>query len=276
MIRLIDTHAHLDASIYERDLDIVVRAADAEGVATVTIGNDYASSVRAVEIAERYPSVWAAVGIHPSRIPAGADAEALGIDRFHELAAHPKVVAIGETGLDFRDLNQEYRWSPDRAKADSLKEAQKKVFGRFLQLAQEHRLPLLLHCRDAHKDMLDMLETWDRATPGFDARGVIHAFTGTWKDARRYFNLEFAISVTGTMTHGAYQGELVRKTPLSQLVLESDCPHLTPVPWAARRNEPAYLGLVANAVAAARGISVEEVAKQTTYNCRRMFRKMII
>jgi TatD DNase family protein len=276
--RLVDTHAHLDSSIYEHDLDVVVRTAEKEGVVSITVGNDYASSVRAIQLAEKYPSVYAAIGLHPNRIPVTEDPEAplVELDRFNALAAHPKVVAIGETGLDFHDLSQEYRMSPGKAQAERIKNVQKKVFGRFLQLAQEHRLPLLLHCRDAHQDMLEMLETWDRATPGFDARGIVHAFTGTWKDARRYFNLEFLVSVTGLITHGAYQTELIRKAPLSQLVLESDCPYVTPVPWALRRNEPSYLALVAQAVAGMRGTTVEEVATQTTFNCRRMFRKMQI
>lgn len=276
--RLVDTHAHLDASIYEHDLDLVVRAAVDDGIASITVGNDYASSVRAVEIAEKYPSVYAAIGIHPNHIPIDADIEhgMLELDRFPELASHPKVVAIGETGLDFHDLSQDYRWSPARKEADRMKENQKKVFGRFLQLAQEHRLPLLLHCRDAHKEMLEMLETWDRATPGFDARGIIHAFTGNWGDARRYFGLEFLVSVTGIITHGGFQTELIRKAPLSQLVLESDCPYLTPTPWNSRRNEPSYISLVAAAVAGIRGTTADEVAKQTTYNCRRIFRKMVI
>jgi TatD DNase family protein len=277
-VRLVDTHAHLDASIYERDLETVVRSAEHEGVACITVGNDRASSERAIAIAERFPHVYAAVGVHPNHIPTeeGATIDALELDRFSELARHPKVVAIGETGLDFHDLSQDYRFSPDRATAERIRTMQKKVFGRFLQLAQETRLPLLLHCRDAHKEMLEMLEVWDRATPGFDARGIVHAFTGNWKDARRYFNLEFLVSVTGTITHGGYQGELLRKAPLTHLVLESDCPYVTPVPWGARRNEPAYLPLVTQAVASLRGTTATDIAAQTTFNCRRMFRKMQI
>lgn len=279
MTTYVDTHAHLDASIYERDLDTVVKHAQDADVAIITIGNDYESSVRAVELAQRYPNVYASIGVHPNRIPTaeGSDAvELLQIEKFAELARRPKVVAIGETGLDFHDLDQEYRFSPDRRQAEMIRTAQKKVFGRFLQLAQETRLPLLLHCRNAHKEMLTMLETWDRATPGFDSRGIIHAFSGTWNEARRYFNLEFLVSVTGIASHGAYRTEVIRKAPLSRLVLESDCPHLTSVPWNLRRSEPSYMPIIADAVASMRGITRAEVAAQTTMNCRRMFRKMDI
>ncbi len=272
---LIDTHAHLDADIYRDDLDIVVKHALDEGVWIVTVGNDFASSKRAVEIAERYPEgVYAAVGLHPRHVGADlmADDKLLDVERFHELLGHPKVVAIGETGLDFHDLSDRPRG--DQERAELIKANQMKVLGRFLDLAREFRLPLLLHCREAEREMLQMIETWDRATPGFDAYGVVHGFSGSWKDARRFFNLGFMISFTGIVTHGAYQTALIKKSPLSNVVIESDCPHMTPEPWRARRNEPSYLPVVAAAIAGIRGAKKEEVVAATTANAMRIFSKI--
>lgn len=274
---LIDTHAHLDADIYKNDLDIVVKHALEDGVWIVTIGNDYASSKRAVEIAERYPDgVFAAVGIHPLNIKGDvtADDKLLDLEKFFALARHPKVVAIGETGLDFHDLPPAGRRDSNAAKSEKIRGNQKKVFGRFLELSKELRLPILLHCRDAESEMLAMLEVWDKMTPGFDARGIVHCFSGDWKTARRFFALNFAVSVTGIMSQGHYQTELIRKSPLAKLVLESDCPFLTAIPWSIRRNEPGYLSIVAATVAGIRGQTVAEIAAQTTENTMKILRKL--
>jgi TatD DNase family protein len=275
---LIDTHSHLDAEIYERDLDVVIKHALQEDVWTVTVGSDYASSVRAVEIAERFPTgVYAAVGLHPNRIPSDLSAadKLLNLEKFAELAMHPKVVALGETGLDFSDLPVGYRGGVEHQMAEKMRTSQKIVFGKFLDLSRELRLPLLLHCRDAQEDMLDMLETWDKTTRGFDSRGILHGFTGSWKEARRFFNLDFLISVTGIIAHGAYQSELVRKAPLNRIVLESDCPHLTAAPWNLRRSEPGYLPSVLASVAGTRGEAPDVVARETTRNALGVLKKIM-
>lgn len=277
MPRYIDTHCHLDSEIYARDLDIVVKHALEEGVWIVTLGSDYESSKRAVEIAERYPEgVFAAVGMHPRKVGGEellADDKLLDIGKFAELAAHPKVVALGETGLDFHDMPEDKR-DPRAHVAEQRKQNQKKVFGRFLEMSRELRLPLLLHCRDAHDEMLRMLENWDKTSGGSDARGIVHCFSGSWRDARKYFNLDFMLSVTGIVTHGAYQGEVIKKSPASRLVVESDCPYLTPVPWSIRRNEPSYLPTVTDGVAALRGEDPAKFAQETTHNALKVFTKM--
>ena len=277
MPRYIDTHCHLDSEIYARDLDIIVKHALDEGVWIVTLGSDYESSKRAIEIAERYPEgVYAAVGLHPKNVGGDlmADDKMLDIEKFAALAAHPKVVALGETGLDYHDLPADARTDPKFHLAEQIKANQRQVFSRFLDLSRDLRLPLLIHCRDAHEDMLGMLETWDKTTRGFDSRGIVHCFSGTWKDARKYFNLDFMISVTGIVTHGAYQSEVIKRSPLSRLVVESDCPYLTPVPWSIRRNEPSYLPTVTDAVAAMRGEPPVQVAQETTRNALKVFSKI--
>ncbi|KPJ84692.1 hypothetical protein AMJ57_05700 [Parcubacteria bacterium SG8_24] len=277
MPKLVDTHAHLDASIYERDLDIVVRRALQEGIWIVTVGTDYASSRRAVEIARRYPEgVFAAVGLHPLRVGTRdmADDKLLDLEKFQELASDPKVVALGDVGLDYHDLPAPVGRGDRPDLAERIRTNQKKVLSRFLELSRELRLPLLLHCREAHQEMLEILETWDRTSRGFDSRGIVHHFSGTWKEARRYFNLDFLISFTGLVAHGGYRLDVIRKTPPNRLVVESECPHLTPNPWSIRRNEPSYLGHAVERLATARGVKPDELAVQTTKNALRTLRKL--
>lgn len=276
-MRYVDTHCHLDSEVYERDLDVVVKHAREEGVAVITLGSDLASSRKAVALAEKYPDVvWAAVGLHPLKVPSDmtADDKLMDVGAFNELLKNPKVVAIGETGLDYHALNGDVRDQMEKKDIERARANQRKVFGRFLGLSREHRLPLLLHCRDAHDVMLEMLETWDKASAGFDARGVVHCFSGDWRDARRYFNLDFSVSVTGIMSHGGHQEEIIKKTPANRLLVESDCPHMTRVPWAIRRNEPSYLPVVADAVAAMRGVAADQFAAETTANAMRVFKRM--
>jgi TatD DNase family protein len=273
---LIDTHAHLDNPVYNRDLDIVVHQALEEDVGIITVGNDYTTSVQAIKIAERYPNVYAAIGLHPLKInrQVQADDKLIDIGQYLLLARHPKVVALGETGLDFHDLPQGRQRSIERQVAERIKDNQRKVFARFLEMSRELRLPLLLHCRDAHDEMLKMLETWDRTTSGFDSRGVVHCFSGTWKQARRYFNLDFLISVTGVVSYSGYQNELLKKAPLSRLLVESDCPYLTPTPWNWRRSEPSYIKQAVANLAGLRKMSISDVEKQLSENYRRMFQHL--
>jgi len=277
MPKFIDTHAHLDSDIYAQDLDVVVKHAQQNDVWAVTLGSDYASSKRAVEIAERYPSgVYAAIGLHPLKVSAEelAEDKLLDLEKFSELARHPKVVALGECGLDYHELPDVPRRHPQAHLAELIKANQKKVFRKFLQLSEELRLPLLLHCREAHEDALELLETWDKTSRGFDCRGIVHCYSGNWKQARRYFNVDFMLSLTGLLTHGSYQTEIIKRSPLTRLVLESDCPHLTPDPFSIRRNEPSYLTTVADAVAGIRGESVEVIAKTTTDNALKVLNKL--
>jgi len=277
MPRLIDTHAHLDSDIYARELDHIVKRAHDDGIWIVTIGNDYESSVRAVALAERYPEgVYAAIGLHPSKVDDNAFAEDKLVDfeLFRKLAAHPKVVALGETGLDYADVAEEPRIAVAHQEAMRIKHNQRTAFGAFLQLSREFRLPLMLHCREAHEEMLGMLEDWSEASVGFDARGIVHCFSGTWQQARRYYNLDFGISFTGTMAHGAYQVDILKKSPESRIAVESDCPFLTAMPWGIRRSEPAYLDIVARSVAALRGVAPEVLARTTTENVLRMLKRI--
>jgi len=258
---LVDTHAHLDFSKFDTDRPAVVERARAAGVATiVNVGTDLVSSRRAVDLANEYEAVYAAVGVHPH----GAkklDGETLG--ELRELAQRPKVVAIGEIGLDYyRNL------SPP--------EAQRRAFQAQLAWAAKLGKPVIIHDRDAHDEILEALTKWAAGldNPGLAGRlGVLHTFSGDLEMAERAIDLGFYISISGPVTYqNARQlPEIVRALPLDRLLVETDCPFLAPEPYRGKRNEPAYTRLVAECIAELKGVSFDHLARATTANARRLF-----
>lgn len=253
-LELIDTHAHLDHEWFDGERDEVVQRARDAGVGTiVTIGADMSTSEAAVRLAETYPSVYATVGIHPHDASGATEA---AYERLKELAAHPKVVAIGEIGLDYY-----YDHSP--------RDVQRQVFIRQLALARETGLPFIIHNRDASDDVMAVLREHGRGLPG-----LLHAFTGDAAMAAECVEMGWYISVGGMMTFKNAEAirSAVADVPLERILLETDAPYLTPVPLRGRRNEPAYVRYVADFLAAERGLDVTEVARVTTQNARRFFR----
>ena len=251
-IFLTDTHAHLDFPQFDDDREEVIARALAAGVGIIiNVGTDLASSRRAVTLAEAYPQIYAAVGVHPHDAKTLTD-EALA--ELGELARHPKVVAIGEIGLDFyRDL--------------SPRNVQREAFERQLALAQELGKPVIIHDREAHAEVMAILRRW----PGL--RGVLHCFSGDLDMAHEAIEMGFYISVAGPVTfkNARRLPEIVRQLPLERLLIETDCPYLAPHPYRGRRNEPAYVRLVAQKVAELKGMSLERVARVTTANARQLF-----
>ncbi|CAK8717580.1 TatD DNase family protein [Candidatus Electronema halotolerans] len=253
-ISLIDTHCHLDMAAYQPDLDQIIADARRCGVTRIiTIGIDLPSSCRAAELAQCYAGVYAAVGIHPH------DAESADEETFRrlaELAAAPKVVGYGEIGLDY-------------AKNYSPKEVQLRVFARQLELAKELRLPLIIHDRDAHEDTLRLL----REQGPFPHGGVMHCFSGDAELARQVLDLGFYVSIPGIVTfpNAAMMREAVREVPTDRLLLETDGPFLAPVPFRGKRNLPQYLLHTAAAVAELKGVSLDDIARQTTVNAEKLF-----
>lgn len=262
-IKLIDTHLHLDFDAFDADRDQVVERAVATGVIRmITIGINRETSRRAVALAEQYEAVYAAVGIHPN--DAGEWDESAKAELRH-LAAHPKVVAIGEIGLD-------YYW--DRVPRDR----QQAVFRAQLDLAAELGLPVIIHDREAHADVLRVVQAWAaEAAPG-ERQGVFHCFSGDEEMARRALDLGFFIGVDGPVTfkNARRLQALVAALPLDRLLLETDAPFLTPHPYRGKRNEPAYVRLVAEKVAELHGGSLAEVAQTTTQNAQRLFAKLAV
>lgn len=252
---LIDSHAHVDGPEFDADRSEVLARARAAGVQRiVVIGavDEPASAERAVALAERDPDVWATVATHPH------DAGRMTPDwwAIHErLAPHPRVVAIGETGLDYF-----YDHSP--------REAQKAAFARFIDLARSVGKPVVCHIRDAHDDARAIL------TAGGVTDCVIHCFTGTPDDARAYAELGYYISFSGIVTYKNAQPlrDAVAEVPHDRLLIETDCPYLAPVPKRGKRNEPSFLPHTAEVVARCAGMSFEELADKTARNTCRVFR----
>ncbi len=254
---LIDSHAHVDGPEFDADRDEVLARARAAGVQRmIVIGavDEPASAERAVALAERDPNIWATVATHPH------DAAKMTPDWWavHErLAPHPRVVAIGETGLDYY-----YDHSP-RAE-------QQAVFARFIALARTVGKPVVCHIRDAHDDARAILREHRAAELGI----IIHCFTGTPEDAAAYAAMGAYISFSGIVTYKTAQPlrDAVRQVPRDRLLVETDCPYLAPVPKRGKRNEPAFITYTAEAVAREVGISYEDLAALTTENATRIYR----
>jgi TatD DNase family protein len=251
-VGLFDSHVHLDDAAFDPDRDEVLTRARAAGVERMlTVGTDLRSSRAAVALAEQHVGVYAAVAVHPH---AAADVSPETYAALGELARHPRVVAIGETGLDFGG-----RSAPV--------EAQRRALRAHLALAHERGLPLIVHCRDAHAALLEMLAEVE--TPV-----VMHAFSGAVEAARECAARGYFISLAGPLTFKRADrlAAVAREVPASALLVETDAPVLTPHPYRGRRNEPAYLRYIAERLAEVRGEAVEVVAETTTRTAIRLFR----
>jgi TatD DNase family protein len=259
-LSIIDTHAHLDMKEFAGDRDEVINRALATGVTKIiTVGTDIVSSQQAIALTEKYKQVYAAVGVHPH--DAGR-VESSYLARLAELAKAPRVVAIGETGLDF------YRnYSP--------KEAQFIILRRQLELAAELNLPIIIHARQAAREMIETLSDWVKKykdTSG-KPRGVIHCFSENEQIARKYLNLGFYISFAGYVSYPQSRAPAIAKTiPIDRVLVETDCPFLTPQKHRGKRNEPSYVALTAETLARAVGMPLEQFAEQTTENAQRLFK----
>jgi TatD DNase family protein len=255
MTMYFDTHAHLDlAPLCDVEGEVVRRAREAGVSRIVTIGIDPESSEQAIAIAHRHAGVYAAVGLHPH--DASACSERL-MARLEELSRCDKVVGIGETGLDFHR---------DRSPRD----AQRNAFREQIRLARRRNLPVIVHDRDAHDEILALLAEENAAEVG----GIIHCFSGDYERARRAIGMNFLISIPGAITYkgSGTQVEAVRKIPLEKLLIETDSPFLAPVPHRGKSNEPAYVPLVAQEIAAIKGVSAEDVGRVTTLSALGIFR----
>jgi TatD DNase family protein len=254
-MQLIDTHCHLDWNSFDADREAVIDRARQAGVTRmITIGVDGPSSRRAIEIAEAHDAVYAAVGVHPNDC-AEFDAAMLGDIR--SLAQHPKVVAIGEIGLD-------YYWH----KVDH--DVQARAFRAQLELAAELRKPVIIHSRDAALDVLTILEEF---APQADCTGTLHSYFDDLVIAQRAFAIGFYIGVTGPITFkkAGREREIIKQLRRDRVLIETDAPFLTPAPHRGERNEPAFVKHTADMIAKVRGQSIEEVARQTTCNAEKLF-----
>ncbi len=252
-INLVDTHCHLNDVKYADDCSTVIENAKANGVTRmIVLGDTMASSYDAIKIADAHDGVFAAAGVHPQ--------EALSLnvrdyDVLAELMTLPKVKALGEIGLDYYYEN-------------ASRELQQEIFIRQLDVARQMHMPVSIHDRDAHGDTMKILKTEGRGLTG-----SIHCFSGSYEMAKELLKMGGFLGVDGPLTfkNAAKLPEIIAKIPLDRLLVETDSPYLAPVPKRGRRNEPAYVRFVAEKVAEIRGISLEEVATQTTANAVALF-----
>lgn len=270
---LIDTHAHLNFEEYDKDRAEVFKRTMDSDVWMINIGWNYKSSQEAIDYTEQYPQgVFAAVGLHPSHLAdqivkvgekmIKVKKEIFKQEKYRQLAGFSaKIVALGEIGLDY------YRLEGSEQEQQKAKQLQQEVFNSMLILAGDLGLPVILHCREAHRDMLDILKN-------HKLTGVTHSFTGTEEELQEYLQLGYYIGYNGIITFKKKVDDikrLVESTPLDKILAETDCPYLSPEPYRGKRNEPAYVKYVAEEIAKLKNISLKEVEKITTKNAKELF-----
>jgi TatD DNase family protein len=282
---LIETHAHLDYPDFANDFDDVLRRATEAGVTRIiTIGTSVESSRRVVDLAEKYPNVFAVIGVHPTY---AQQAEEDVITPLRELAKNPRVVAIGEIGLDYHHLpsvetakqkhiqvfnalqSETEEQVEARIEDGAYKSKQAELFEQLLDLAAELRLNVVIHQRGAWDDTLEILRNYGR-----QVSGVFHCFGGTLDQANEVLDLGHLVSFTGIVTfkNGKQVREVAAQVPIDRFMVETDCPYLAPVPFRGKRCEPAHTRLVAEEIARARGVRLEEIAGATTATAEEFFR----
>lgn len=326
---LIDTHAHINFNAYKDDGDLVIKRALKNDVWMINSGSQKDTSQRAIEYAKKYSEgVYASVALHPIHLASEKILEYLDenetidfksreekfdYDFYKNLASEAKVVAIGETGLEYHHINADKRGLGTRNDADieRQKTLQKEVFIEHLKLARELDKPVVIHCREAYNDVLEILKSFRNKAPlrfaegflrrqGFGGRvgkasqppfnlrggvstdakavagegelkGAVHSFVGRWSQAQQFLEMGFHLGFNGIITFARDYDRVVRETPLERILLETDCPYLTPIPFRGQRNEPLYVKYVAEKIAELKNITFEEVAGQTTKNAKKLF-----
>ncbi|MCL5970437.1 MAG: TatD family hydrolase [Patescibacteria group bacterium] len=262
---MIDTHCHLNFKAFESDVDEVVKSAFDAGVTKIiNVGTKLESSQKAIKLAEKYENLYATVGIHPHH----ADKlEGNWEETFVELARHPKVVAIGEIGMDF------YHYQSNGITDPKLQE---KLFIKQIEIAYKLKLPLQIHNRQAGKEIIDILINHKSLL--LNPPGVFHCFSGNIDFLKKVLDLDFYVGFDGNVTYkGIAKGEttdlkdLVKYAPIDRILIETDSPYLTPVPFRGQRNEPKYVIIIAEEIAKIKGISAEKVKEQTSENAEKIF-----
>ena len=249
-MKLVDTHAHIYDKKFSSDFDEVMNRIDEELEFIVSIGYDLESSKKSVELSNKYKNIYAVIGFHPTDISLYSDKAR---NELIELAKNPKVVAIGEIGLD-------YYWMKDP------KEKQKEIFRKQMELACELALPVVIHTRDAIEDTVEILEEYK------NIGGILHCYPGSYETATKLMDRYcFGIGGVVTFKNNRVTKETVEKLPLEKIVIETDCPYLTPEPFRGKRNEPVYVKYVADEIAEIKGVTVEEVIIATTENAKKIY-----
>ncbi len=276
----IDTHAHVNFSVFKKDTDEVISRSLAEKTWMILVGADYKTSNRALEYANRYEKgVYAAIGLHPIHLfeinANGEDydfnsrVEEFNYDVYEKLAKFEKAVAIGEIGLDYYHIDS-------KNDTETVKKKQKEVFQSQLKIARSVDKPAIIHCRQAHDDTIAVIKEFKKENkdliPSNRPWGVMHCFSGDEDLAWQYFSLGLIISFTGVITFSAQWDDLIRKLPNDKFMIETDCPYMTPEPHRGKRNEPVLVKHVAQRIAEIKNLTIERVAEISTNNSREFFR----
>ncbi|MEA3453227.1 MAG: TatD family hydrolase [Patescibacteria group bacterium] len=278
-----DTHAHLNFAAFTRDREDIIKRCLKDDISLINVGTNFFTSERAVEIAEKYEQgVYAAVGLHPINLDTGLTKKRVDKDeddgdspfekefdyeKYKKLAQNEKVVAIGEVGLD-------YYWKPKtKKKLEQFKSEQNFLLHQEIRLAAELDLPSIIHCRMAHEEMLNTLKELS-VVYNKKLKGVIHCFTGDWEQAKKYMRLGFLIGFNGIIFKIDLK-EVIEKMPLDKILIETDCPYLTPPNSNKKKNDPFGVMVIAQEIADIKELSLEEIANQTTENARNLFIKTI-
>jgi len=269
MIKYIDTHAHMNFSAYDEDRDEVIKRALNGGVGMINVGTMEKTSREAIELSEKYENVYAIIGLHPVHVNKSfhdkdeigeegkaftSKGEEFDYNKYLEMARHPKVVAIGECGLDFF-----------RVEGDDFKPKQIEAFIKQIEIALEVDKPLMIHCREAYPEVLAILSDY-KERYGEKLRGNFHFFAGELEDAQIILDLGFTMSFTGVVTFAKDYEELVKFVPLEKMMSETDCPYVTPVPYRGQRNEPLYVKEVVKKIAELKELDEEVVREQLIKN----------
>ena len=255
---LVDTHAHIDEEGFAADFDEMLARAYANDVKyVVNIGANMDESRVSIELADKYDAIYATVGVHPHDVE---EVDDKALDQLAAWCEHDKVVAVGEIGLDY-------------FRSQTSKEMQARAFAAQLDVARQMHMPVSIHDRDAHGDVMRMLKN-----EGKGINGILHCFSGSWEMAKELIKMDYYIAIGGAVTfkNAAKLPEIAANIPLEYLLLETDCPYLAPHPHRGTRNEPANIRLIAEFIANIRGITLEELAAATTANAARIMRMPIL
>ena len=271
---LIDTHAHVNFNAFKNDAEEILKKSLDKNIWVVNIGSQYSTSLRAVEMAKKYKTgIYACVGMHPIHLKKGivrhkddeeleeieipANGEEFDYQKYLELAKEEKVVAIGEVGLDYHHFE-------DGDDEEFLKNLQRETLLEFIELANIVEKPVILHCWDGYDDLLEIL-----ANNPVAKKGIVHSFIGSYKTANKFIQLGYKIGMNGIVTYGESYDRLIKEIDLENIVIETDCPYLTPRPLERGiRNEPLFVKEVAQKIADVKGITLEEVAEKTFQNAK--------